>query len=69
MKKCGLYKLRRWMMLAAKFAAPYESNPVFHLPALEHTADRLITLFVAPPGYLYAGALAEGLKEIGGPLL
>jgi DNA-binding SARP family transcriptional activator len=52
-------------MLAAKFAAPYDSNPVFHWPALEHTADRLITLFVAPPGYLYAGSLAEALRRKG----
>lgn len=52
-------------MLAAKFAAPYESNPFFRWPALEHAADRLITLFVSPPGYLYAGGLAEALKKEG----
>jgi DNA-binding SARP family transcriptional activator len=52
-------------MLAAKFAAPYESNKIFRWPALEHTADRLVTLFVSPPGYLYAGGLAEVLKNKG----
>jgi DNA-binding SARP family transcriptional activator len=52
-------------MLAAKFAAPYESNPVFKWPALEHVADRLITLFVAPPGYLYAGSLADAMRKKG----
>jgi DNA-binding SARP family transcriptional activator len=52
-------------MLAAKFAAPYESNPYFNWPALEHVADRLITLFISPPGYLYAGGLSNALKKEG----
>jgi DNA-binding SARP family transcriptional activator len=52
-------------MLAAKFAAPYESNMAFRWPALEQAADRLVTLFVSPPGYLYAGSLAEALKNKG----
>jgi DNA-binding SARP family transcriptional activator len=52
-------------MLAAKFAAPNESNMIFRWPALEQAADRLVTLFVSPPGYLYAGSLAEALKAKG----
>ena len=52
-------------MLAAKFAAPHESNMVFRWPALEQAADRLVTLFVSPPGYLYAGSLAQALKNKG----
>jgi DNA-binding SARP family transcriptional activator len=52
-------------MLAAKFAAPYASNPGFHWPALENSTDRLITLFVSPPGYLYGSSLADALKKKG----
>ena len=52
-------------MLAAKFAAPYESNKLFRRPALEQAADRLVTLFVSPPGYLYPGSLAQALKNKG----
>ncbi len=56
-------------MLAAKFAAPYASNPGFHWPALENSTDRLITLFVSPPGYLYGSSLADALKKKGRSLL
>ncbi len=52
-------------MLAAKFAAPHASNPGFHWPALENNTDHLITLFVSPPGYLYASSLADALKKRG----